>query len=297
MERLEITAKETAKIAECEKEQIKKANTALIGANSQSKMSNLRGTPGFGDQGEPEWMVRMKNMEQIIADNQKMFKDLRKENTDLKLVKQPLCLMPVSEGCQRRDQAPALRAHEDTGNGGRFRRLSDGTIREVQRCTRRSVRVVYSLMNCAIKRWRNLGDQEARTGKLNELSESAAASSSMSSSSRGSPKEESKVVVPPLPTVNDLGLWQVRLIQAVIVAAIDPDQQPWIDWIKEAIDDPNPDKLEDSGDLRFHTIDAKLGLALQKVVTDAKDDVINVSMKLWTRLNAKGRSSDFYQRS
>ena len=28
-----------------------------------------------------------------------------------------------------------------------------------------------------------------------------------------------------------------------MIAANDSDQQPWIDWIEEAIDDPNPDKL------------------------------------------------------
>lgn len=66
--------------------------------------------------------------------------------------------------------------------------------------------------------------------------------------------------------------------QATIVAVNDPDQQPWIDWIKEAIEDPDPDRLEDSGDP-----------ALQQVVIDAKDDGIHVS----SRLNAKGRSSDF----
>lgn len=84
-----------------------------------------------------------------------------------------------------------------------------------------------------------VGDQEAKANKLrSELSEATAASSSMSSPTRVSRKEESKVVVPPGPRVNDLGLWKASLIQAIIVAASDPDHQPWIDWTKEAIDDP-----------------------------------------------------------
>ena len=37
-------------------------------------------------------------MEIIIADNERMLKDLRRENTSLKLEKQSLSLMPTSEG-------------------------------------------------------------------------------------------------------------------------------------------------------------------------------------------------------
>ena len=51
-------------------------------------------------------------------------------------------------------------------------------------------------------------------------------------------------------------------------SANDSDQQPWLDWIREAIDGPDPDRLMVSGDPRFHSIDAKFGLALIKVVTD-----------------------------
>ena len=71
-------------------------------------------------------------------------------------------------------------------------------------------------------------------------------------------KEESKVNVPPWPRVNDLGLWKANLIQSIVIAANDSDQQTWIDWVREAIDYPEPDKLMDSGDPRFNSIDAKL---------------------------------------
>ena len=74
------------------------------------------------------------------------------------------------------------------------------------------------------------------------------------------------------PKVNDLGPWKANLIQAIVIAANGSDQQPWIDWIKEVIDDPDPDKLMDSGDRRLHSIDAKLGLALTKVVADSKEE-------------------------
>ena len=136
--------------------------------------------------------------------------------------------------------------------------------------------------------------QEAMNIELrNRLSEAASASSSSSTfaTTKVSRKKESKVNVPPWPKVNDLGLWKANLIQAIIIAANDSDQQPWIDWIKEAIDDGDPDKLMDSGDPRFHSIDAKLGLALTKVVTDSTEDGNNVAMKLRTRINAKGRAS------
>ena len=81
------------------------------------------------------------------------------------------------------------------------------------------------------------------------------------------------------------------MIQSIVIAANDSDQQTWIDWINQAIDDPDPDKLIDSGDPRFHSIDAKLGLALTKVVADSKEEGNNVAMKLRTRINAKGRAS------
>ena len=126
----------------------------------------------------------------------------------------------------------------------------------------------------------------------NRLSETASASSSSPTyATKVSRKEESKVNVPPWPKVSDLGLWKANLIQAIVIAANDPDQQPWIDWVKEAIDDPDPDKLIDSGDPRFHSIDAKLGLALTTVVADSKEEGNNVAMKLRTRINAKGRTS------
>ena len=95
------------------------------------------------------------------------------------------------------------------------------------------------------------------------LSETASVSSSSSTFvTNVSRREESKVSVPPWPKVNDLGLWKANLIQEIVIVANDSDQQPWIDWVKEAIDDPDPDKLMDSGDPRFHSIDAKLGPAL-----------------------------------
>ena len=95
--------------------------------------------------------------------------------------------------------------------------------------------------------------------------------------------------MPPWPKINDLGLWKANLIQAVIIAANDSDQQPsWIDGIKEAIDDPDPDKLMDSGDPRFHSIDARSGLTLTKVVTDKREQCC---YEVEDCINAKGRTS------
>lgn len=87
-----------------------------------------------------------------------------------------------------------------------------------------------------------------------KLSEAASASSSSPTfAANVSRKEESKVNVPPWPKVKDLGLWKANLIQAIVIAANDSDQQPWIDWIREAIDGPDPGRLMDSGDPRFHS--------------------------------------------
>ena len=149
------------------------------------------------------------------------------------------------------------------------------------------------MYNCCEEELNEAKEYENMNAELKQrLSETASASSSSPIfATKVSRKEDLKVNVPPWPKVNDIGLWKANLIQAIVIATNDSDQQPWIDWIKEAIDDPDPDKLMDSGNPRFHSIDAKLGLALTKVVSDSKEEGNNVAMKLRTRINAKGRAS------
>ena len=69
-------------------------------------------------------------------------------------------------------------------------------------------------------------EREAMNAELrNKLSKAALTSSS--SPAKVSRKEELKVNVPPWPKANDLGLWKANLIQAIIIAANDSDQQLW----------------------------------------------------------------------
>lgn len=82
MDQLETGVKENARTTEREKKQIKKANTALIEANSQLKR---RGKPGFGDQDESELIEKVQNLERIVVDNEMVLKELREENTSLKV--------------------------------------------------------------------------------------------------------------------------------------------------------------------------------------------------------------------
>ena len=68
------------------------------------------------------------------------------------------------------------------------------------------------------------------------------------------------------------------LIQAIVVAANDPDQQPWIDRIKEAIDDTDPDKLMiRRPKVPHHRCEAGTSFDLTKVVNDATEDGGNVA--------------------
>ena len=59
--------------------------------------------------------------------------------------------------------------------------------------------------------------------------------------------------------------------------------------------DPDLKELEDSGDIRFHSIDTKLAIALQAVVENAGGSGRDVSMKLRKRMQLCGKTTSYFK--
>ena len=85
-------------------------------------------------------------------------------------------------------------------------------------------------------------------------------------------READKVVVPPFPKVTHLDSWMANCTANVLGACADPDHEEWIAWLQPAFR-PNPDidALNDSGDIKFKSIDVKLGVAMTDMIKNGGD--------------------------
>lgn len=94
--------------------------------------------------------------------------------------------------------------------------------------------------------------------------------------------------------MNDLNIWKSKVSQAVFPASADDDLQAWKEWLKPALDrDPDMETLSDSGGQKFQSIDAKLSLALQKIMEGAREDARSVVMKLRLMIQKRGQDGGF----
>ena len=113
-----------------------------------------------------------------------------------------------------------------------------------------------------------------------EAAESGKAESS-ESKSRISRREADKVVVPPWPKSHDLDGWKSQLMANVLSACADPDQETWISWIGESFKlNPDITRMNDSGGLRFTTIEVKLANALNAMIASSGDNGKEVGMEI-----------------
>ena len=86
----------------------------------------------------------------------------------------------------------------------------------------------------------------------------------------------------------------MNVSQAVVVASGDDDVEAWTRWLAPAfVSDPDLDALSSSGDARFHSIDAKLGIALSAVIQNGGEAAREVAMKLRQRTQARAKTSSF----
>lgn len=250
MEKRESSTVDLINRTSTERKQLKDANLSLVEANNALKRENLLRAPMFGEEGA-EIQEKIKDLERALQESQKEQRRHVVENARLKAEIQTSRYPYRSNS--REGGLPTSSSHEEE-----YRNLKDEARYfqdeyQEMKDVRDEVYDWYSSAHAEFSEERSRAkDLDDVSYKIRtELSEAAAASSSSSTqvpiASKISRKEESKINVPPWPKINDLGLWKANLIQAIIVAANDFDQQPWIDWIKEAIDDPDPDKFVNSG--------------------------------------------------
>ena len=90
-------------------------------------------------------------------------------------------------------------------------------------------------------------------------------------------READKVIVPPFPKVTHLDSWMSHCIANVLGACADPNHEEWIAWLNPAVR-PNPDidGLNDSGHLKFKSIDIKLGIAMAAMLKAAGDTALDL---------------------
>ena len=97
-------------------------------------------------------------------------------------------------------------------------------------------------------------------------------------------READKFMVPPFPRVTHLDNWMSHCIANVLGACADPNHEEWIAWLNPAFR-PNPDidALNDSGHIKFKSIDIKLGIAMAAMLKAAGD----VALDLYLDVNRK----------
>ena len=97
-------------------------------------------------------------------------------------------------------------------------------------------------------------------------------------------READKVIVPPFPRVTHLDSWMSFCIANVLGACADPNHEEWIAWLNPAFR-PNPDidALNDSGHIKFKSIDINLGIAMSAMLKAAGD----VALDLYLDVNRK----------
>ena len=97
-------------------------------------------------------------------------------------------------------------------------------------------------------------------------------------------READKIIVPPFPKVTHLDSWMSYCIANVLGACADPNHEEWIAWMNPAFR-PNPDidALNDSGHIKFKSIDIKLGIAMSATLKSAGD----VALDLYLDVNRK----------
>ena len=118
-------------------------------------------------------------------------------------------------------------------------------------------------------KYRDKYDEERRNAATTNAANTgnSTGATSSSSSSKVSRKEHEKIVIPSWPKIHDLEVWKAQVVAAVVTASGDERQEDWINWLSDAFQSPmDLDILESSGDSRFASIDAKLGITLHTII-------------------------------
>lgn len=122
----------------------------------------------------------------------------------------------------------------------------------------------------------------------------ARAATSEQSSAKVTRKEADKIEIRDWPKMNDINVWKSSVVQAVYAASADDNLQKWSDWLKPALERmPDMNLLSSSGGKEFQAIDAKLSIALQKIINGAREAGRDVAMQLRLLTNSRGENTQF----
>ena len=107
-------------------------------------------------------------------------------------------------------------------------------------------------------------------------------------------READKVTVSPWPKHQHLEVWAAETVMAICLAASDGDRAAWEAGIWPALQpDADIDALNDSGGQRYQSLDAKLSLALSRMIAQAGEPAWHVAAKLRMRTQDRARRGTF----
>ena len=143
-------------------------------------------------------------------------------------------------------------------------------------------------------KYRDKYDEERRNAATTSATNTGnpTGATSSSSSSKVSRKEHEKIVIPSWPKIHDLEVWKAQVVAAVVTASGDERQDDWINWLSDAFQSPmDLDILESSGDSRFASIDAKLGITLHTIIHAAGERSHDVQLKVRQMMQKRARGT------
>ena len=101
-------------------------------------------------------------------------------------------------------------------------------------------------------------------------------------------------MVPPFPKVLNLDAWKAATTTNVLAACADPHQEDWVRWLQEAYKPfPDIEKLNDSGGVRYDSVDVKLASAMISMLKGAGDGANDLSLDVNLKANAYIRGNQF----
>ena len=141
-------------------------------------------------------------------------------------------------------------------------------------------------------KYRKRYEEERMSAENAAATEHGAASSSSSGGSKISRKEHEKINIPAWPKIHDLEVWKSQVVAAVVTASGDEKQEDWIQWLSDAFRSPyDPFLLETSGEARFASIDAKLGITLHTIIHAAGERSHDVQLKVRQMMQRRARGT------
>ena len=107
-------------------------------------------------------------------------------------------------------------------------------------------------------------------------------------------READKINIPAFPKVTHLDAWQAAVTTNVLAACADTNQSDWIKWLQESFKPmPDVEGLNDSGHVKFRSIDVKLASAMTLMLRNAGDQAADLFLEVNLKSNAYIRGNEY----